>query len=303
MSQQAYTPPESSYTPEADVTHTRENALDAFEFELLVDASYDLDPVQDLESQFILFVCGRLGLRRGEVTHIQEDWINWRKQRIEIPYQEPCNQGRDGKVCGHCRQKSKQKTRIALRNAAQAAAMYHSDIDQATASEEADLQRELEKAAKKARLSVDEVLEIAGQTEDYEVGYNRFMEIYYDDLLEALISDQWVAKTENAEREVPYGWNARSEIVIERYFDRFDQWMYSGQSANRRLNWLCERVDEVDGVSPHDLRGTAASHLAAKGLDVLQMMAMFGWAQASTARDYIANSPDQLDRQLQFLLS
>lgn len=43
--------------------------------------------------------------------------------------------------------------------------------------------------------------------------------------------------------------------------------------------------------------------LAAKGLDVLQMMAMFGWAQASTARAYIANSPDQLDRQLQFLLS
>lgn len=295
-------PPSSSYNPASTVTPTREKAIDEYDFEKLVDASYSLDHAQDIEARFILFVAGRLGLRRGELTHFDESWIDWRKRRIDIPEQQTCEKGRNGGPCGHCRQMARQQTEHALASAAEASALYHSDVADANARGEVELERELEKAAERVRLPVSSILEFAGETTVYETAYDNLYRVHYDDLLEQVLDDQWTAKTVNAARQVPFSWCGRAEIVLERYFDEWSQWMYTGNAINRRLAWLCESVPDVD-VTPHALRGTAATHLAGKGLDVLQMTNMFGWSQLSTARSYIASSSDQLDTQLKFLLS
>jgi len=229
----------NSYTDSgfgSSVTHSKDRALSDFEFELLIDESYKLKSMQDLETRFVLLVAGRLGLRRGEIAHIQKDWIDWRNRRINIPAHVNCTAGRNNEACGHCKQLAKQR------------AEYNEDVDYQTALEE-----------------------------------------------------RWVPKTENAVRAVPFGFSGRVEIVLERFFDEWDRWMYTPQSINRRLNWVAENVKEIDAINPHALRATAATHHAGRGLDTLSLQAMLGWSQPSTAQAYIASSADNLDRQLQFI--
>lgn len=218
------------------VTHSKDRAVDDFEFELLIDASYDLEAMQDLETRFLLLVAGRLGLRRGEIAHMRSDWIDWRQRRIEIPGYVACDMGRDGGPCGSCRQQAKQR------------AEYNVDVSYKQA-----------------------------------------------------LAERWSPKTEMAQRAVPFGFSGRVEIVLERYFERFDRWMYTAQSINRRLNWVADMVDEVEDLSPHALRASAATYHAGRGLDTLSLQSMLGWSQPSTAKAYIASSADNLDRQLQFI--
>lgn len=56
------------------------------------------------ESQSIAFPGGRVGLDPGEITHIYENWINWRKCCIRILLNDPCRQGRESGPCNLCRQ-------------------------------------------------------------------------------------------------------------------------------------------------------------------------------------------------------
>lgn len=90
------------------VRHSKEGALTPTEFEALVEATYQLKSDHDIEARLILFLAGRLGLRRGEIAHMEGDWIDWRQERIEIPGYEPCDRGRNGGPCGMCRQYAQQ---------------------------------------------------------------------------------------------------------------------------------------------------------------------------------------------------
>jgi integrase len=86
------------------VSHCKEDALDEREFELLVEGTRQLRGYRRTEAEFLVFVAGRLGLRRGELTHLRSDWVNQREKIIEIPAHQSCDKGRDGGICGHCRQ-------------------------------------------------------------------------------------------------------------------------------------------------------------------------------------------------------
>lgn len=96
----------------ATVRHCKEDAVDNRTFEKLVQSTYEMDPYYGIECRMVLFVCGRLGLRSGELTHMTEGWIDWRRSMIVIPSYEPCTTGRDGGVCGTCRQQARQKARV-----------------------------------------------------------------------------------------------------------------------------------------------------------------------------------------------
>lgn len=284
----------------SEVRHTKEDALDDLEFELLVDASYGLKPKQDLETRFVLLVGGRLGLRRGELAHMAEEWINWRDRRIEIPAQEPCTKGRDGGICGQCRQKAKQKAEIRVRNAAVTVVDTNRALERDRDARIRDFDRELERAADGLLIDVDELLDVLGGETALDAAQETLEEFYHDDVLEYHTENAWTPKTENAVREVPFGFSGRTEIVVERYFDEWDQWMYCGNAINRRLDWVTDEVDAVESLHPHALRSTAASFHAGRGLRVLPLQNMFGWADPETARRYIAKNPNQLDRELRF---
>ncbi len=232
----------SGYTPyqgtnsHGSVRHARENAIDEVLFERLFDATYDLKPDRDLESRLILVALGRLGLRVGELCHLERDWIDFNTQRITIPYQHPCDHGRNGGLCGECRAYAKQR------------------------------------AEKNDGLTLEEAQEL-----------------------------QWLAKTEHAARSVPYGWSPRIQFIIETYFEKYPRWMYSRSAVERRLEWLIEGVPEAEGLHPHALRATAASHQVGRGLGVISLKQFMGWSQLETAMIYHDHNPDKLDREISFL--
>jgi len=116
---------------------------------------------------------------------------------------------------------------------------------------------------------------------------------------------EWSPKNPNAARDVPFDFDARAEIVVEDFFDRFDEWPESQTTINRRVDTVLESVDEfdVEKTTPHGLRATAATHASARGLDPLALQAMFGWSDISTARNYVAQSSENTQRQLHQIYS
>lgn len=91
------------------VRHSKEDALSDRQFERMVESTYKLDcDYFALECRFVLFAAGRLGMRGGEIAHMREEWIDWGRGMIVVPRHEPCTDGRDGGICGHCRQSAQQ---------------------------------------------------------------------------------------------------------------------------------------------------------------------------------------------------
>lgn len=89
---------------------TREKALSEREFELLLEGAGRIeDPKRRLESRAAILLGGRLGLRPGETTHLKASWVDRDQQMIRIPTHQNCTKGRDGEICGYCRQAVKQR--------------------------------------------------------------------------------------------------------------------------------------------------------------------------------------------------
>lgn len=100
----------------SSITHSKDRALTEREFELLLeggralsDSSYYYSP----DPELVIYALGRLGLRRGELAHLQEDWIDWHEQQIRIPAHSPCTEGEDDTPCGSCRQSARQRVEYA----------------------------------------------------------------------------------------------------------------------------------------------------------------------------------------------
>jgi integrase len=220
----------ASHPSTKKVRHTKDDALDKREFELLLEGCYRLEDYWQLQSQFVVLVAGRLGMRAGEIAHMTEDWIDWRRNFICIPRHRPCTDGRGGDICGYCKRKAQQKV-------------------------------------------------------DHNPG------LTLDDALERA----WEPKTAAAAREIPFDASPRAEIVVERFFERYDGWPHSRQSVNRRVNRAATAADELspDDIYPHALRATAASYFAGQGLDIWALQSMLGWAQVSTAECYVTSSGER----------
>lgn len=88
--------------------HSSEAALSESEFQDLVDAALQLAEPFLTETTFVLYAAGRLGMRAGEIAHINEDWVNWNRGLIEIPRYDNCTEGVGGEVCGYCRKAAEQ---------------------------------------------------------------------------------------------------------------------------------------------------------------------------------------------------
>jgi integrase len=99
----------------ASVRHSKEDALNEREFELLLEGAQLLsqsDYYYDADPEMTIYTLGRLGLRRSELAHLREDWIDFRQQMISIPSHEPCTLGRDSGPCGDCIQAAKQRVKF-----------------------------------------------------------------------------------------------------------------------------------------------------------------------------------------------
>lgn len=217
------------------VRHSKEDALDEREFELLVDGTYRLDDPYRLQSQFVVLVAGRLGLRLGEITHFRAEWVDWRKGMVVVPRHQPCEKGQGGGICGLCRQQAHQ-----------------------------------------------------------QVEHNEGLAI------EDVRPQMWRAKTDAAQRSIPFGFDPRVEMILERFCDEYDRWPLSHTAVRRRLERAGEAADglEPNDLYPHCLRATCASYLAGKGLSGIELKGMLGWKDTSTGDNYVSQSPENLSRAL-----
>jgi len=96
--------------------HSKEDALTEREFELLLDGARKLarsDYYYGADPELTVYALGRLGLRRSELNHLREDWIDFRREMISIPSFEACTLGRDGGPCGDCIQSAQQRVKFA----------------------------------------------------------------------------------------------------------------------------------------------------------------------------------------------
>jgi integrase len=91
-----------------DCTATRENSLSEDEYERLLEGARSLDDFYAREAEVVILLAGRLGLRGGEIAHMKHHWLDTENHVISIPAHEPCDKGKDGGICGYCRQAAKQ---------------------------------------------------------------------------------------------------------------------------------------------------------------------------------------------------
>ena len=82
--------------------HSHEDVLTDREFELLLEACSDLPSSRDFQARFICLVAGRLGLRAGEISHLNTTWFDWDRKLLQIPQHEPCS-------CGYCHRQAAQE--------------------------------------------------------------------------------------------------------------------------------------------------------------------------------------------------
>lgn len=299
------------------VTHSKEKRLDDYEFQHYLRGCHRIEKqYQYLEALFIAYVAGRLGLRLGEITHFKSDWVNWRDRRIEIPRQQDCHKGRDREICGLCKQQSDQRaeySQISLAEARLKAVqeqltelpplpgdirsqlttvhMIHINSDLSDDS----LERQVDELLSNAE-AVDDADEFREALDQVARDYKADNEISPEEAADMM----WMAKTDNAAREVPFGWCPGAEITLEQFCEAYDGWMHSHTAVRRRMKKTLRYADglDEDTTTCHGLRATAASHLASKGLPATSLKSMMGWSQLSTAKAYIEESTEQTQRQL-----
>jgi len=96
----------------------------------------------------------------------------------------------------------------------------------------------------------------------------------------------WHPKTTAGSRFIYYGFNAEYERILNEFFSKYDQWPYTVNTAERRIKKLLNLADLGDHKS-HDLRKTAGSNFAAKGLNEYELMQIMGWEDSKVAKKYI----------------
>lgn len=150
--------------------HCREDALSDREFERLVEATHEMDEYRGLEARFIVFAAARLGMRAGEIVHATADWVDWRREMVQIPRHESCDRGRDGGLCGSCRQAARQMVQ------------YHDDLSLAAAEDlmwspkTESSAREIPLTTTRATIALEDYFERFDEFQISQTGVNRRVE-------------------------------------------------------------------------------------------------------------------------------
>lgn len=254
----------------SDRRHSREDALTDREFERLVRATYEIKDSQALEARLALFATGKLGLRGGELAHLSEEWVDWKDRVIEIPEHDRCTKGkREGEICGYCRRRAREEL----------------ETNNLTTDEAIEAIRHEYDGDTLRQLGDDGICDLADELRE-EVNIS----------MEEAISRRWKPKSENSARRVPYDFDVRVEMTLERFFEEFEAWPKSKSTLNRRIN----RLSEIAGIDvyPHALRATAASGHASRGVSAFSLMSIMGWSDLSVARSYIRSNAEQAAREI-----
>lgn len=243
------------------VRYSREDALSERQFVLLYEAAEKLDEEKKIQSRFILMCAGRLGMRGGEIAHINKSWVNVYSNLIEIPKYDRCTHGKyDGEICGYCRNRAKDY--LSTHNISKEEAMI-------------------------------EVEEEFGDSINMKAKEEIISKKLSDNLSLSDVEDEWwQPKTPAAVRSIPYDFQVRLQMTIERFFEMYDEFPISKSSLNRRVEKLVDISEVEKRVYPHSLRATAATTHASRNVSPYALMSIMGWRDMETARTYISASDE-----------
>ena len=240
--------------------HSREDAITAKEWHRLLQQTYNIKNKETaLECRIILVCCGRLGLRAGEITHLEESWVNWNEKKIQIPKYSNCTKGKDREVCGYCRNRAKdnlESNNLTQEEAVEAIIINH-----------------------KGNIKEENILNKAEKLKQ-EVNVE----------LEDMIKERWSPKTPSSVRKIPFDFDPLLEIIIEDFFEEFNKFNKSFATVHRRLDKVQGMSDINKNIYPHALRATAASHQASRDISIYSLMSFMGWSDPATARVYIQSN-------------
>jgi len=255
----------------SEATHARDDALSPREFEQLVESSYQVDNDRiELECRTLLFLAGRVGLRKGEITHLSPEWMNWTEGTIEIPESDPCTKGQhDAEPCGYCRRRAEDRVETKNITLDEAADAVRHVLDEPETVPDAQITEEARDLREEVNISLEDAL-----------------------------AQQWQPKTATSAREVTFDFDVRVELALEEFFERFDGWERSAATVNRRINRVAELSAVESRVYPHALRATAASYHASRDISIHALMSTMGWADPGTARAYVTSNADQAAREI-----
>lgn len=247
--------------------YSREDALSERQLELLLRGARSLGEPKAFEATLIINCAAKIGLRVGEIAHLRSEWINWHDRLIEIPAYDACEMGKDGGVCGYCRNRARDYQR----------------------THNTTVEAELEALQEEFGDAVDEAA-LREQAEDRVAEQN----VSFEDALEM----RWTPKTSTAERAVPFDHDVRVQLCVEEFDERFDRFPKSVATINRRVDQAAAAAGIESNVYPHALRATAATIHASHAVSPHALMGIMGWADMSTARSYISASEESAAREL-----
>jgi len=255
----------------ADATHARDDALSPRAFEQLINASYEIEKDRiEQECRTLLYLTGRVGLRKGEVAHLSEEWVDWSDGTITIPEADACTNGQHAaEPCGYCRRRAEDRVESTNITHAEAVEAVRHALDAPDAVDEDVIDAEAASLREEVNITMDEAL-----------------------------ADQWQPKTPTSARKVPFDFDVRVELALESFFEDADGWERSAATVNRRINRVADRSPVDSRVYPHALRATAASYHASRDISIHALMSIMGWADPGTARAYVTSNANQAAREI-----
>lgn len=244
------------------VRYSREDALTEREFVLLLEATDELKESKQLQAKFILMAAGRLGMRSGEIAHIDNSWVNKHQGLISIPEHQPCTNGtNDGEICGYCRNRARDYLQT-----------HNTSVEEVMAELDEEFSDDIDNASKR------------------QIAEKRASE--HNVTISDIAERWWQPKTPAAVRSIPYDFDVRLQLTIERFFDAYDSFPISKATLNRRVKRTAELSPLKKRIYPHSLRATAATTHASRNVSPYALMSIMGWRDMDTARTYISASDE-----------
>ena len=254
-----------------ETERSSDEALRQPTFVRLYRGAFEIDnPDRCLKTAYIILLAGRLGLRTGEIQHVREAWIDWRRGEIAIPRHDPCG-------CMNCWIAAKRKA------ADDDDSVRDEIVELIDKEEEIDSTDELED-------HVDILLENFSADEDTIKKDDEDNQEEDDrDPLEILYQERWQPKYERSARRVPFGYSRRLTAVIMLFFENNDCLEITQPTMN---NLVKEAAENAKGVDPENitlrgLRATAATNYTTIIRNPKVIQDVMGWTRIETGARYI----------------
>lgn len=242
---------------------TREPLEDS-ELEQILETA-DGQPIRD---RLIIYSLAYLGLRSSALAHMTDEWVDYQRQRVEVPPFQPCTAGRDGGPCSEC------VKRLELIRTDLDAMDSYADPSDTWDGQGDSLKARARRFHRYARRPGLGVKRLERLLDDYD--------------------GMWFPKSGSGHRPVPVK-DPDTWELIQRWFGAHDSLMVTRQTVGNVVREVAAKSDVQRKVEPHEFRHTYGTRLAALDFSAYEIKDAMGHATTRQAEDYIRMTGKRID--------